>query len=501
MWLLLIYTCHNLRSINKCDYTLIILALNTFFLLQFETIFLLIKKIVFLKTNLHKFKEMINSMKPFLVKSLVISLLATASQAAYATTLKEAIEDAIIFNPEFRAEVKKYRGIEAEVSGARSGYYPSIDVMAGIGYEEVDNSTIDNMGGDGLLRREASVKLTQNLFEGFGNVKDVERQKFRLDAQSYKTESKANDIALAMTSAFVDLLKQQDLLALSQDNLDTHIKILEQITKRNDAGIGNQVEVDQAKARLALAEANFASTQNNYFDAKAKFRRVLGRDPDNNLIRPKFQFDIPANLEQATQIAMADHPTLRSANGDIAETRLQFDAASRTYYPRVDLELERTFDNNLSGVKGQSEYLQAMIRVKYNLYRGGQDSANRDRTESAYLEATEIRNNTRRQVVENLRYAWNAQTYVEKQIIYTNQHIKLTHDTLTGYRKQFSLGRRSLLDLLNTENEYNGALRTLITSEAELLKSKYRILAGTGHLLDSLKIEYSFYDTIDHPQE
>lgn len=440
-------------------------------------------------------------MKPFLIKSLAIAILAAGSQSAYATTLKEAIEDSIIHNPEFRAEVKKYRGIEAEVSGARSGYYPSIDVSAGIGYEEVDNSSIVNTGGDGLTRREASIKLTQNLFEGFGNVKDVDRQKFRLDAQSYKTESKANDIALAMTTAFVDLLKQQDLLNLSQDNLDTHIKILEQITKRNDAGIGNQVEVDQAKARLALAEANFASTQNNYFDAKAKFRRVLGRDPDNNLIRPKFNFEIPVNLEEATNIAMADHPTLRSANGDIAETRLQFDAATRNYYPRVDLELEKTFDHNLSGVKGKNEYLQAMIRLKYNLYRGGQDSANRGRTESAYLEATEIRNNTRRQLIENLRYAWNAQTYVEKQIVYTNQHIKLTHDTLTGYRKQFSLGRRSLLDLLNTENEYNGALRTLITSEAELLKSKYRILAGTGHLLNSLEIEYSFFDTVDHPQE
>ena len=407
-------------------------------------------------------------------------------------------------NPEFRAEVKKIRGHEAEVRGARGNYYPSIDLNAGIGYEEVDNQSFTNgerKNGDGLTRRETSIKLTQNLFEGFGAIRDVDRQKYRLDAQSYKAESKANDIALSMASAYIDLLKQQDLLALSEETLETHVKILEQITKRNDAGIGNQVEVDQAKARLALAESNFASTQNNYFDARAKFRRVLGRDPDSEIIRPKFTYENPTNLEEATNIALADHPTLRSANGDIAEARMQYEASDRFYYPRVDLELEKTFDHNLSGVKGKNEYMQAMLRMRYNLYRGGQDAANRDRTESAYLEATEIRNNTRREVIENLRYAWNAQTYVEKQIVYTNQHIKLTHDTLTGYRQQFNLGRRSLLDLLNTENEYNSALRTLINSEAELLKSKYRILAGTGHLLGALEIKYDFIDAVDHPQE
>ncbi|BBP44245.1 TolC family outer membrane protein [Thiosulfativibrio zosterae] len=440
--------------------------------------------------------------KKTLASTITTTLLMTAvfSSNGYAMNLKETIEDAILHNPEFRAEVKKYRGIEAEVRGARGSYYPTLDLNAGIGYEEVDNQTTVNTG-KGLTRQETSVKLTQNLFEGFGTSNEVDRQKFRLDAQAYKAEAKASDIALSMTEAYIDLLKQQDLLSLAQDNLDTHLKIMDQITKRNSAGIGNQVEVDQANARLSLAQANFASTQNNYYDALAKFRRVLGRDPDSDLVKPKFAFQLPKNLDDATNTAMTDHPTLRSANGDVAEARKQFESSSKTFYPRLDLEIEKTFDNNLGGVEGKNEDLQAMLRMKYNLYNGGKDSANRQRTESAYLEATEIRNNTRRQLIENLRYAWNAQVYVSDQIKYTTQHIKLTHDTLNGYRKQFSLGRRSLLDLLNTENEYNSALRTLMSSEADLLKAKYRILGGMGHLLTKLNIQYSFIDPKDHPTE
>lgn len=421
-----------------------------------------------------------------------VCMLSLSSSHVSAMNIKETIEDAIIHNPEFRQQVKSYRAIEAEVSGAKGGYYPRIDLNAGIGYEEVDRPGINNTGGDGLTRREASIKLTQNLFEGFGTQDELDRQKYRLDAQAYQAISTANDIALEMAQAYVNLLKEQELLKLAQDNLDTHLKILDQIQKRNEAGIGNQVEVDQAKARLALAQSNYGSAENNYYDARAKFRRVLGRKPDNELIKPKFHSKLPKSLEEATNIALLQHPTMKSANADIAEARMEYESSGQTYYPRVDLEIEKTFDENLAGVQGKNEYLQAMIRLKYNLYNGGRDSSDRERTASNYHQATEIRNNTRRQVIENLRFAWNANRYIGNQLEYVNQHIKLTHETLLGYRKQFSLGRRSLLDLLNTENEYVSALRTLITNEADQLNAKYRILAGTGELLDALNIEYSF---------
>lgn len=432
--------------------------------------------------------------KSWICKSIGTFLLLLTPTLSQAMNLKEAIEDAIIHNPEFRQEVKAYRAIQAEMKGAKSGYYPSIDLNAGIGYEEVSRSGLDNTGGNGLTRRETSVKLTQNLFEGFGTENEVKRQQYRMDSQAYTAISKANDIALSMAQAYIDLLKQQELLKLAQDNLDTHLKILDQITKRSDAGIGNQVEVDQARARLALAYSNYGSAENNYYDAQAKFRRVLGRQPDNDLIKPKFYSKLPEGLQEATNIALLDHPLMKSASADIAEARMQYESSVSAYYPSVDLEVEKTFDDNLSGISGKNEYLQAMIRLKYNLYSGGRDSNEREKTASNYQQATEIRNNTRRQVIENLKYAWNANKYIGEQLIYVNQHIKLTHETLLGYRKQFSLGRRSLLDLLNTENEYVSALRTLITNESDQLTAKYRILAGIGTLLEELNIQYSFIE-------
>lgn len=423
----------------------------------------------------------------------LISTVMLISPSAHALTLKEAIEDAIVHNPEFRKEVKTLRATQAQLRSAKGGYYPSIDFSAGIGYEEVKQPTV-NTEGNGLERQESSIKLTQNLFEGFATEDEVKRQKYRQDSAAFKAQAAANTIALDMAKAYINLLKEKDLLKLAKDSLDTHLKIHEQILKRNKAGVGNQVEVDQAEARLALAQSNLGSEQNNYYDALAKFQRILGRQPDNSLIRPKFKYSLPASLDTATQIALKNHPTLESANADIASARAQYDASDKNYYPSINLEIEKTYNNNLAGLKGQNNDLQAMLRLKYNLYNGGRDSSETKRTASEYLRATEIRNNSRRQVIENLRYAWNAYKFIGQQLPYINKHIKLTHETLIGYRKQFNLGRRSLLDLLNTENEYTSALRTLINNESDQLIAKYRILAATGDLLKTLSIQYSFVD-------
>jgi len=427
-----------------------------------------------------------------LVKTLVSLAILQASftNPSYAMELVPTIEDAIIHNPEFREQLKVYQGTQAELDGAEGSWLPTVDIAAGIGLEETDN--VSNGSSTSLTRKESSIRITENLFEGFKTENEIDRQQAKMDAAAYSAEAKANQIALDMTEAYVNLLKEQELLRLEGDNKKTHERILDQITQRTDAGIGNQVEVDQAKARLALANSNEMAARNNYNDALSRFQRALGRMPDNDLIKPSVEFQLPATLTEATDIALLNHPTLRSAYADIAAAQAQHRSAKRTYYPRFDIEIEKRWDEDINGIEGKDENLQAMRRMRYNLYNGGKDSANRNRTAAAVQQSPEIRNNARRQTIENLRYAWSAKKYVGEQLVYIKEHIKLTYETLEGYRKQFSIGRRSLLDLLNTEDEYNSALRTLVTSESEYLIAQYRILNGMGTLLDTLQVNVKY---------
>jgi adhesin transport system outer membrane protein len=414
--------------------------------------------------------------------------LATTSQAM---ELAPTVEDAIMHNPQFREQIKIHQGVNAALKGAKGSWYPVIDLGAGVGLEEIkyDDPARDNTS---LTRTETNIRLTENLFEGFATENEITRQQARLDAAGYTSQATANQIALDMVSAYITLQKEQELQKLSIENKLTHERILDQITQRSDAGIGNQVEVDQAKARLALANSNLAAAKNNFSDALTSFHRVLGRMPDNELIKSTLEYSFPATLEEAINIALLQHPTLRSANADIAQARAQHDAAASSYYPRVDLEIEQTYDENINGIEGQNQNFQAMLRMRYNLYNGGKDSANRDRTASAVQQSSEIRNNTRRQTIENLRYAWDAKQLIGEQLEYVKQQINLTRETLEGYRKQFSLGRRSLLDLLNTEDEYISALRTLVQSESDYSIAEYRILNGMGNLIEVLNIDVKY---------
>lgn len=420
----------------------------------------------------------------------VVGALCTTLSApvSHAMDLAETVEDAIMHNPEFREQVKQYQAVQAEYQGAEGGWYPKIDLTTGMGVEETDRV----LGKTSLNRTEASIRLTQNLFEGYGTENEIARQQARVDAAAYNTHAKANQVALDMVTAYLNLLKEQELRLLATESKATHERILDQIEQRAQAGIGNQVEVDQARARLALSSSNFMAAQNNYSDALARFHRVLGRMPDHGLVKPNLEIIFPNTLDEALNVALIAHPSMRAANADIAQAHAQNDAAQGTFYPRVDLELEQTFDNNVNGIEGKNNNFQAMVRMRYNLYNGGKDTANRVRTETSVQQAAEIRNNTRRQVIENLTYAWAAREYINQQLIHINEHIKLTHDTLVGYRKQFSLGRRSLLDLLNTEDEYISALISLVESEADFMIAEYRILNAMGKLTDALGVDMKY---------
>ena len=432
---------------------------------------------------------------PRLQKKIITTLVsATLLQVSFITPsysmeLVPTIEDAIIHNPEFREQIKIHQGASAELEGAEGSWYPKIDIAAGIGLEETND---EGVASTSLTRKETSIRLTENLFEGFKTENEIDRTQAAMDAAGYSAQAKASQIALDMAQAYINLLKEQELLRLEADNKKTHERILDQIMQRSEAGIGNQVEVDQAKARLALASSNYLAAHNNYNDSLSRFQRVLGRMPDNDLLKPEFEFQFPETLSEAVDIALINHPTLRSANADIAEAQAQHRSAKSPYYPTVNLEIEKTFDENINGLERRDENFQAMLRLRYNLYNGGKDAANRDRTAAGVQQAAEIRNNARRQTIENLRYAWDAKQYVGQQLVYIKEHIKLTYETLEGYRKQFSLGRRSLLDLLNTEDEYNSALRTLVTSESEYVIAEFRILNGMGKLIDALQVNVNY---------
>ena len=132
------------------------------------------------------------------------------------------------------------------------------------------------------------------------------------------------------------------------------------------------------------------------------------------------------------------HPTLKSADADLEAREKQYEVAKAPYLPIIDIEVDQnwTRDFDISTV-GDEDSLVAMIRLRYNLFKGFKDEARRSETLQLISEAREIRNNTQRQVVESIRLSWMAYQAVKDQIKYLEQRAEYTQKTLDAYNQQF----------------------------------------------------------------
>jgi len=157
--------------------------------------------------------------------------------------------------------------------------------------------------------------------------------------------------------------------------------------------------------------------------------------------------------------------------------------------PRFYFEFGASANENLDGIEGDNDDLNAMLRMRYNLYRGGADKARRQETAERIGTAKETIRRTERIIEENLLLSWNSLITIRARLDYLNAHVKSTEEVLQSYEEQFKLGQRSLLDVLDSENELFNARASLATAQYTEMLSIFQLLESMGLLLDTLGIE------------
>ncbi|WP_370462629.1 TolC family outer membrane protein [Pseudomaricurvus sp. HS19] len=412
-------------------------------------------------------------------------MLAGVSQS-YGLTLQEAVDTTLQTNPEVLATRNEYLSRSAEVKQAKSDYLPTVELGAGLGRQSLESP---GTGGDEvtLTRQEASISARQLLFDGFATSSEIERQSARSDSAAFKVQEAEENTSLRVAEAYLNLMRYNELLTLARETLYEHQNIHDQMVLRNKSGVGSKADLDQISARLALAYSNTIAAQSNLLDARTNFYRVTGLSPNlDELSMPGSPSALPSSLAAAEELALKQHPTLQSATADVESAEAQYRASESNYWPRLQLEADKRWDENIDGVEGDRDDLIVAVRLTYNLYNGGGDKARRSQTAHLAEQSRDVRNNTHRQVVESLRLSWSAYQTITEQMKYLQMHVESALNTKASYNKQFDIGRRTLLDLLNTENEVVDAKRALVNARFDHLFSQYRIFNSMGRLLQEL---------------
>jgi outer membrane protein, adhesin transport system len=404
--------------------------------------------------------------------------------AVIGQTLQEAIHQILQTHPEVRSVAYNRLGRDEEVRQAQSGYLPTLNFTAGTGWQDVQEPLDDT-----LYPQQYTLSLRQNVFAGLATINEVDRQKSRVRSAAYRLGGTSESVALRTTEVYLNVLRRQDLLRLSEENLETHLRIADQIKMRSESGVASKADSDQVMGRVSLAQANVVATKTNLLDAHSNYLSVVGNLP-KELQKPTPPTSLlPTSIEEAEQAALKQHPTLKSAEADLEARHQQYDVAKAPYLPVIDIEVDQNWQDDLD-TEGKDASLLAMVRLRYNLFNGFKDQARRAETAHLISEAREIRNNTHRQVVESIRLSWMAYQAAQQRIDYLQQRVTATTETASSYTKQFNLGKRTLLDVLDTEAEVIDAKQSLVEAEFNGLYSQYRILNGLGMLAKSFDLEW-----------
>ncbi|HGC5896360.1 TPA: TolC family outer membrane protein [Legionella pneumophila] len=424
-------------------------------------------------------------------KALLVTALLTSSYAT-ADTLYEAVQYGMIANPDILLNTAKGLSAKQAIDKAKGGLYPSIDVTGGFGRQRSVNPTsaaIDDTPSTTLNIVESAVELRQRLFAGGGIINEVKRNQYLTEAQKWKTQGIAEDLALEITKNYFAVLLHERLYAYSIENLKAHKAVFKMIKERADAGITRTAEVDQANARLALAEANKISALADLQEVKINYAKTVGKWPENlQMPHVPARKSLPNNLARIIEKGLDNHPTVKSSYADIKEAKAQYDVARAAYYPEVNLVLNSSKNKNLGGLIGPNDSDTVAVRMNYNAFRGGADAARIRETAYQVQEAYETKNRTLLELKETIRLAWNAYVASALRIQPLKQHVTASRKTRTAYQDEFKVGKRTLLDLLDSQNEYYQSQIELARAENDEILSRYRILNGMGCLLKYLNL-------------
>lgn len=407
---------------------------------------------------------------------------ASAEPPAGATeSLRDAIVEALKANPEIQIALARQDDAKYGVDEARAGYMPRLDMTVAIGGE----LNRPQIGANTDLRRsEGVVTLNQNLWDWGTTINDIKRARASYRSAQWSTRERIEAIAYDMTLAYLSVLQQQKLVALSNEEIAANEKIVKIVGIQADLGLTTPADVSRATARLDNVRAILLDRTSALQQARESYRRLTNRLPGIAVDLPPTAPVLPMTADAAVGMIDTRSPRMAQAVEDRRSLDRQRASQTGTFFPRLALQAQGNWRDDVLGNTGTNKDARAMLTVTYNFFNGGADIAVRNRISARLRQADYELDRRRREVEQDIRIDFNALDAARGKIVTIESEIQSAEKVVSLYAQQFREGRRTVFDLLDSQNILFNARASQITNMTAKSAAEYRVLQKLGSLFD-----------------
>ncbi|WP_207462248.1 TolC family outer membrane protein [Azospirillum sp. SYSU D00513] len=436
-----------------------------------------------------------------LATALSLGVLAGAAGTAGAQSLEEALAQAYNNNPTLGAQRARLRAVDEGVPQAKAGYRPTLSATANLGRSAGETAFQGGRIGTETNSKTIGLQASQPLYDA--SVGPAIRRAERL-VESQRATLLANEqqVLLDAARAYLNVVQNQAVLELQRNNEQVLRRQLEAARDRFRVGEYTRTDVSLSESRLAASVASRISAEGTLESSRATYARFVGTLP-GRLKAPKPTFELPATLDELVAMAQSNNPSVLSASYGEAAQREAVDQQYGRLLPSVNLTAQgqRVIDPGQSGGVNldRSDSLSITAQVRIPLYQAGLPEATvREAKHTANQARLQIED-TRRQATEAGISAWQTLQTARASIQSYQSQIKAAEIALDGVRQEAQVGSRTVLDVLNQEQELLNARVNLVRAQREEMVAAFTVLGAIGQLTArQLNLPVKYYDADEH---
>jgi outer membrane protein len=420
---------------------------------------------------------------------------------AAAESLREAMASAYKYNPRLDAERARLRATDEEVPRAMSGYRPRIFGEADVNFQNT-NIRPDTPTEGRLYPKGYALSLQQNLFNGFQTTNAVREAEAGVRAGRENLRDTERAVLLEAVVAYVDVVRDQAVVKLQENNVQVLSRELKATQDRFDLGEVTKTDLAQAQARRAGAVSQLDLARANLKTSRAVYERIVGHPP-SNLVDPGVPEKLlPKTIEAALSTGENENALIVGALYREQSSRHTVDRIRGELLPEVNLEASYSDRFDTSRAIDEVESTQVTGRVTVPIYQGGEVSARVRQAKHVHVSRLQEIEQVRTEVRQAVVASWSQLQAARAQVQSDQTQVEANRSALEGVREEEKVGQRTLLDVLNAEQEYLNAQVQLVTTKRNLVVAAYSLLSAIGRLeMPTIGAVANVYDAETHYHE